>query len=205
MHGKIRDFCHFWCQISDSVGFSGGKMPNGTRGLAKPQRAAWHFRPFETARKIIRTNILDFRQSPLIIGTVLRNVAEPLPRQVSISYDSNGIYYGNLESLCQTRDRRLQASHGTSLQPALWFPPCISRHLEHYGDPQALRDPTTRTPDGVFPDIGGARCYNRYFCKLLQPWPIDGRIKVPHLSTMAATVCKSGDPHFLDSVGKSKN
>ena len=148
---------------------------------------------------------MNFRQSPLIIGTALRNVAEPLPRQVSISYDSNGIYYGNLESLCQTRDRRLQASHGTSLQPALWFPPCISRHLEHYGDPQALRDPTTRTPDGVRPDIGGARCYNRYFCKLLQPWPIDGCIKVPHLSTMAATVCKSGDPHFLDSVGKSKN
>ena len=143
---------------------------------------------------------MNFRQSPLIIGTALRNVAEPLPRQVSISYDSNGIYYGNLESLCQTRDRRLQASHGTSLQPALWFPPCISRHLEHYGDPQALRDPTTRTPDGVRPDIGGARCYNRYFCKLLQPWPIDGCIK----SYVNLQAWRDPMPRIPDSVDNSK-
>ena len=40
---------------------------------------------------------------------------------------------------------------------------------------------------------GGAHCYNRYFCKLLQPWPIDACLKVTHLSAMAVKVCKSID------------
>ena len=44
-------------------------------------------------------------------------------------------------------------------------------------------------PDGA----RGAHCYNRYCCKLLQPWPIDSCLKVAHLSAMAANVCKSSD------------
>ena len=36
----------------ESVGFFNEKMPNGTRGRAKSQRAAWHFRRFQTGREI---------------------------------------------------------------------------------------------------------------------------------------------------------
>ena len=44
-------------------------------------------------------------------------------------------------------------------------------------------------PDGA----RGAHYYNRYFPKLLQPWPIDGCLRVAHLSALAAKVCKTSD------------
>ena len=43
VHGKTRHFSHFGGQFIDSVGFSIGKTPNGTRALAKGQRRAWCF------------------------------------------------------------------------------------------------------------------------------------------------------------------
>ena len=41
VHGKTRHFSDFGRQFLDSVGFPGGKTPNGTRELAEGQRAPW--------------------------------------------------------------------------------------------------------------------------------------------------------------------
>ena len=43
VHGKIRHFSDFERQFLDSVGFSSGKTPNGTRELAEGQRESWCF------------------------------------------------------------------------------------------------------------------------------------------------------------------
>ena len=81
VHGKTRHFSHFGRYVLDSVANSGGKLPNGARMPTKLQPAPWYFLGSEADFEIISTYILNFRQSPLIIGTALRNVAETLPRQ----------------------------------------------------------------------------------------------------------------------------
>ena len=57
VHGNLRDFPHCVPYFFDSVGFSDGKSPNGTRAHAEGQRHPWVFRPFDPGSEIIRTNI----------------------------------------------------------------------------------------------------------------------------------------------------
>ena len=77
---------------------------------------------------------MNFRQSPLIIGTALRNVAEPLPRLVSISCES----YVNLQALRDPAPRILDSVG-------------ISRKLriKSYVILQAWRGPAPRFSDRV--------------------------------------------------------
>ena len=90
-----------------------------------------------------------------------------------------------------------------SFAEALWPPsrrlPLFRRNLQHYRgiSAQSVQSAVIYRalwrPDLAAPRRQGAHCYNRHFCKLLSPWPIDDCLKVAHLSAMAATICKSSD------------